>query len=56
MMEDGVHSNPLMINVQRMVTLLRKLSMDQFQYHLISESQITQETVVINSPDGTKRK
>jgi hypothetical protein len=34
-MEDGGDNNPLMGNLQRMVTIPRKLNMDQLQYHLI---------------------
>jgi hypothetical protein len=56
MLEDGADSNPLMGNLQRMVTILRKFNMDQLQYHLISESQLTQETNVINRSDGAKKK
>jgi hypothetical protein len=31
MMEDGADSNPLMKNVQKMATALRKINMDQLQ-------------------------
>jgi hypothetical protein len=33
-----------------------ELNMDQLQYHLISDSQMTQETNVINGSDGARRK
>jgi len=56
MLEDGADSHPLMSNLHRMVTIPRKLNMDQLQYHLISESQMTQETAVINSSDRAKWK
>jgi hypothetical protein len=36
-MQDGVDCN-----LQRMVTIPRKLNMDQLQYHLISDSQMAQ--------------
>jgi hypothetical protein len=55
-LEDGVDSNPLMRNLQIMVTLSRKINIDQLQQHLISESQITQETIVIIRSDEAKRK
>jgi hypothetical protein len=49
-LQDGVESNPVMDNLKRMVTIPRKLNMDQFQYHLISDSQMTQETNLITDP------
>jgi hypothetical protein len=50
-LEDEVGSN-----LQRMVIVLRKLHMDQLQYHLISESQMTQEIIVLSSSDEANRK
>jgi hypothetical protein len=43
-------------NLKRMVTVPRKLNTDQLQYPLILESQMTQETNVINGSDGARRK
>jgi len=45
-----------MINKQRLVTIPRKLNVDQLQYRVTSESQMTQETTEINASDGAKRK
>jgi hypothetical protein len=53
-MEDGVDSNPVKINLQRIVTIPRKLNMDQRQDHLTSESQMTQETIALNRSDGSE--
>jgi hypothetical protein len=50
-LDDAVDSN-----LQRMVTIPRELNMGQLHYHLISESQITQEAIVIKGSGGTKRK
>jgi hypothetical protein len=55
-LQDGADSNPLMGNLKRMVTMPRKLNTDQLQYHLISDSQMTQETNVIQRSDGARRK
>jgi hypothetical protein len=55
-MGDGVDSNPLMSNLQRLVIILRKVNIDQLQYHLTSESHMTQEATVINGSKGAKRK
>jgi hypothetical protein len=55
-LQDGVDSNPVMDNLKRIVTIPRKLNMDQLQYHLISDSQMTEETNVIQRSDGARRK
>jgi hypothetical protein len=34
MLEEGIDSSTLMSNLQRMVTIPRKLNMDRLQYHL----------------------
>jgi hypothetical protein len=56
MLPDGVDKNPLMDNVKIMVTIPRKINTDKLQYHLISDSQITQETNVTNGSDEARRK
>jgi hypothetical protein len=45
-----------MDNLERMVTIPRKLGMDQLQYNLVLGSQMTWETNVINASDGGRRK
>jgi len=56
MLEYVLDSSPLMSNLQRMVTVPRKFNTDQLQYHLISEPQMTQETIVINGSAEAQRK
>jgi hypothetical protein len=56
MLDNAVQSNPLMNNLQRVVTIPKKVNMEQPQYHLVSESHVKQETNVINGSDGAMRK
>jgi hypothetical protein len=46
--EKGADRNPLMSNLRRMVTIQRKLDMDQLQCHIMSELHLKQETNNIN--------
>jgi hypothetical protein len=54
-LKKGVDRNPVMSNLQRMVTIPRKLNMVQLQHHLILESQLNKETNIISRSDGAKR-
>jgi hypothetical protein len=47
-LHSGVDSNPLMCYLQRMVTLLKRLKMDEVQYYITSKSLTTLERSVIN--------
>jgi hypothetical protein len=55
-LKKGVDRNPLMSELQRMVTVPRKLNMVLLQHHLISEPQLNKEAHVINGSDGAERK
>jgi hypothetical protein len=48
--------NPLMSELQRKVTILRKLNMVHLQHHLVSEPQLNKEAHIINGSDGAERK
>jgi hypothetical protein len=56
MLEDREDRNPVKSNLQRMITVPRKLNLDQLLHRLIPELQIAQETIVINRSDEAKRK
>jgi hypothetical protein len=55
-LKKGVDRNPLMSELQRMVTITRKLNMVHLQHHLVSEPQLNKEANIINGFDGAKRK
>jgi hypothetical protein len=55
-LQKGVDRNPLMSELQRMVTIPRKLNMVHLQHHLISEPQLNKEAHEINGSDGAERK
>jgi len=53
--EEGKSRGPLTA-VKRMVTTLRKLNMDHFRFHLISESGKKMERNGISESDGANRR
>jgi hypothetical protein len=55
-LKKGVDRNPLLSELQRIVTIPRKLNMVHLQRHLVSEPQLDKEANIINGSDGAKRK
>jgi hypothetical protein len=55
-LKKGVVRNPLMSELQRMVTIPRKLNMVHLQHHLVLKPQLNKGAHIINGCNGAKRK